>query len=152
MSASNPETRALYTRLQEVLGDRHAETLMTYLPVEPGNQLATKSDMEKYFEGWLKNNVDANSSLFVYFSGHGAPKAETGEAYIVPVDAGTAGEDGNIQQFDIGPRSLAARRLMPRRNAQGRFGCHCYLLFNDNLQREVSLRPFTGGKVHLQFI
>ena len=50
MSASNPEARALYTRLQEVLCDRHAETLMTYLPVEPGNQLATKSDMDLRFD------------------------------------------------------------------------------------------------------
>lgn len=54
------------------------------------NEQATKSDMEKYFEAWLKNNVDANSSLFVYFSGHGAPKAETGEAYIVPYDGDPA--------------------------------------------------------------
>ena len=54
------------------------------------NEQATKSDMEKYFEAWLKNNVDANSSLFVYFSGHGAPRAETGEAYIVPYDGDPA--------------------------------------------------------------
>lgn len=54
------------------------------------NEQATKSDMEKYFEAWLKNNVDANASLFVYFSGHGAPKAESGEAYIVPYDGDPA--------------------------------------------------------------
>ncbi len=54
------------------------------------NEQATKSDMEKYFEAWLKNNVDAKSSLFVYFSGHGAPKADTGEAYIVPYDGDPA--------------------------------------------------------------
>ncbi|MDE3224584.1 MAG: caspase family protein, partial [Nitrospirota bacterium] len=54
------------------------------------NEQATKSDMEKYFEAWLKNNVDANSSLFIYFSGHGAPKADTGEAYIVPYDGDPA--------------------------------------------------------------
>jgi len=54
------------------------------------NDQATKSDLEKYFEAWLKNNVDANSSVFIYFSGHGAPKAETGEAYIVPYDGDPA--------------------------------------------------------------
>ena len=54
------------------------------------NEQATKSDLEKYFEAWLKNNVDANSSVFIYFSGHGAPKAETGEAYIVPYDGDPA--------------------------------------------------------------
>jgi hypothetical protein len=54
------------------------------------NEQATKSDLEKYFEAWLRNNVDANSSVFIYFSGHGAPKAETGEAYIVPYDGDPA--------------------------------------------------------------
>lgn len=54
------------------------------------NEQATKSDMEKYFEAWLKNNVDAHSTLFVYFSGHGAPKADTGEAYMVPYDGDPA--------------------------------------------------------------
>lgn len=54
------------------------------------NEQATKSDLEKYFEAWLKNNVDAQSSLFIYFSGHGAPKADTGEAYIVPYDGDPA--------------------------------------------------------------
>lgn len=50
------------------------------------NEQATRSDMEKYFEGWLKNNLDANSSLLVYFSGHGAPQPTTGDAYLVPYD------------------------------------------------------------------
>lgn len=54
------------------------------------NEQATKSDMEKYFEAWLKNNVDANSSLVIYFSGHGAPQAATGDAYLVPYDGDPA--------------------------------------------------------------
>jgi hypothetical protein len=54
------------------------------------NEQATKSDLEKYFEGWLKNNVDANSSLLIYFSGHGAPQPATGDAYLVPYDGDPA--------------------------------------------------------------
>ncbi|MEW6542885.1 MAG: caspase family protein [Nitrospirota bacterium] len=54
------------------------------------NEQATKSDMEKYFEAWLKNNVDANASLLIYFSGHGAPQAATGDAYLVPYDGDPA--------------------------------------------------------------
>lgn len=50
------------------------------------NENATKSDMEKYFEKWLKNNVDNNSNLFIYYSGHGAPNPKTGDAYLVPYD------------------------------------------------------------------
>ncbi len=50
MATINPETRALYTRLQEVLGDEHANTLMTYLPVEPGIHLATKSEIDARFD------------------------------------------------------------------------------------------------------
>ena len=45
MATPNPETRALYTRLQEVLGDEHAATLMTYLPAKPDSDLATKDDI-----------------------------------------------------------------------------------------------------------
>ncbi len=50
MATINPETRALYTRLQEVLGDEHANTLMTYLPVQPGTHLATKSEIDARFD------------------------------------------------------------------------------------------------------
>jgi hypothetical protein len=50
------------------------------------NDRAAKSDFEKYFEKWLSNNVDANSTVFIYFSGHGAPDPKTGSAYLVPYD------------------------------------------------------------------
>ena len=50
------------------------------------NEHATKSDFEKYFERWLFNNVEKNSTVFVYFSGHGAPNTKTGDAYLVPYD------------------------------------------------------------------
>ncbi len=47
MSALNPQSRALYARLEEVLGDEHAETLMTYLPMEPASELATTTGIEE---------------------------------------------------------------------------------------------------------
>jgi hypothetical protein len=50
------------------------------------NDRATKGDMEKYFETWLPNRVESNDTVFVYFSGHGAPNTKTGEAYLVPYD------------------------------------------------------------------
>jgi len=50
------------------------------------NEKATKTDLEKYFEGWLPNNVEKDSSVFVYFSGHGSPHVKTGDAYLVPYD------------------------------------------------------------------
>lgn len=55
-----------------------------------GNDLATKSDFEKYFERWLPNRVEKGDEVFVYFSGHGAPDSKTGEAYLVPFDADPA--------------------------------------------------------------
>ena len=54
------------------------------------NDHATKTDMEKYFEKWLGNRVDQGDSVFIYFSGHGAPNPKTGEAYIVPYDGDPA--------------------------------------------------------------
>lgn len=50
------------------------------------NDRALKSDMEKYFEKWLPNNVEKDSTVFIYYSGHGAPNTKTGDAYLVPYD------------------------------------------------------------------
>ncbi|HEU19202.1 MAG TPA: peptidase C14 [Deltaproteobacteria bacterium] len=50
------------------------------------NEYSTKSDFEKYFERWLPNNSEKGSTVFVYFSGHGAPNPRTGDAYLVPYD------------------------------------------------------------------
>lgn len=50
------------------------------------NENAAMADFAKYFEKWLPNNVEAGSSVFVYYSGHGAPNLKTGDAYLVPYD------------------------------------------------------------------
>jgi uncharacterized caspase-like protein len=50
------------------------------------NDRALKSDMEKYFDRWLSNNVEENGRVFIYYSGHGAPNAKSGNAYLVPYD------------------------------------------------------------------
>lgn len=47
---------------------------------------ATKTGMIKNLEAWLPNNVNEKSTVFFYFSGHGAPDANTSLAYLVPVD------------------------------------------------------------------
>jgi hypothetical protein len=54
------------------------------------NERATKTDLEKYFETWLPNNVEAGASVFIYYSGHGAPNPKTGDAYLVPYDGDPA--------------------------------------------------------------
>lgn len=58
------------------------------------NERALKSDLEKYFEQWLANNVGKNDTVFVYYSGHGAPNPKTGDAFLVPHD----GDPTFIQQ------------------------------------------------------
>lgn len=50
------------------------------------DQKAGKSAFEKYLEAWLPANTDERSSVFVYFSGHGAPSPANGQAYLVPWD------------------------------------------------------------------
>ena len=50
------------------------------------NEQASKGDFVKYFEKWLGNNVEQGSSVFVYYSGHGAPDPKTSSAYLVPYD------------------------------------------------------------------
>jgi hypothetical protein len=50
------------------------------------NDRALKSDMEKYFDRWLINNMEENGRVFIYYSGHGAPNTKNGDAYLVPYD------------------------------------------------------------------
>jgi hypothetical protein len=47
---------------------------------------ATRSGIEKMIEAWLPNRVNADSTVIVYYSGHGAPEPKTGDAYLVPYD------------------------------------------------------------------
>ncbi|MFA6011629.1 MAG: ankyrin repeat domain-containing protein [Desulfobacteraceae bacterium] len=50
------------------------------------NDKALQSDMNKYFERWLHNHVEPGATVFIYYSGHGAPDPKTGSAYLVPYD------------------------------------------------------------------
>jgi len=54
------------------------------------NENATRTDLEKYVEHWLPNRVEKDSTVFVYYSGHGAPNPKTGDAYLVPYDGDPA--------------------------------------------------------------
>ena len=47
---------------------------------------ATLTGMAKYLEEWLPRNVTAQSRVFFYYSGHGAPDPVKGDAYLVPWD------------------------------------------------------------------
>jgi predicted nuclease with TOPRIM domain len=49
VSVPDPSIRALYARLEEVLGAEHADTLMTRLPPPP-DELARKADVDRQFE------------------------------------------------------------------------------------------------------
>lgn len=50
-------------------------------------QAATGSKLRSYLQQWLPRNVKPTSTVFVYYSGHGAPDPENGTAYLVPWDA-----------------------------------------------------------------
>ncbi|MBI5882767.1 MAG: ankyrin repeat domain-containing protein [Elusimicrobia bacterium] len=45
---------------------------------------ASYTNIKKYVESWLPARVREGSTVFVYFSGHGAPDPASGEAYLVP--------------------------------------------------------------------
>lgn len=47
---------------------------------------ATRGALSGYVEEWLPKNAKPGSSVFVYFSGHGSPDPQTGDAYLVPWD------------------------------------------------------------------
>ena len=52
------------------------------------NQNVTQGEINKIFEGWLQNRVTPNTTLYVYFAGHGASStANTNDNFLVPYDA-----------------------------------------------------------------
>jgi hypothetical protein len=74
------DAKTMTEYLTKVLGYPE-ENVVTLL-----NEHATNVDMAKYFEQWLSNNVEKGGSVFIYYSGHGAPNPKTGDAYLVPYD------------------------------------------------------------------
>ncbi len=49
---------------------------------------ATRADLAGALMEWLpRNAVEPGGTVYVFFSGHGAPDPETGDAYLVPFDA-----------------------------------------------------------------
>jgi hypothetical protein len=74
------DAQVMRAYLTEVMG--YAEENIAVLV----NDRAAKADIEKYIEHWLPNHIDQNASVFVYFSGHGAPNPKSGDAYLVPFD------------------------------------------------------------------
>ncbi|GAW67976.1 polysaccharide deacetylase [Geoanaerobacter pelophilus] len=57
------------------------------------NEHATRSDISKHLGSWLLNRVNSDSTVFVYYAGHGAPDPITGDAYLVPFDGDPAYPD-----------------------------------------------------------
>jgi hypothetical protein len=52
---------------------------------------AGKADIASALQEWLpRNAVKPGGRVYVFFSGHGAPDTETGDAYLVPYDADPA--------------------------------------------------------------
>jgi hypothetical protein len=50
---------------------------------------ATKARIEGYVKKYIPSNVSKDSTLYVYFAGHGMPGTNKGEPYLVPHDADT---------------------------------------------------------------
>ncbi len=49
-------------------------------------QRAVRSQLAAYLEEWLPKNVRPDSTVFFYYSGHGAPDPKTGQAFLLPWD------------------------------------------------------------------
>lgn len=54
------------------------------------NDRAARADIASAIEEWLPRNAKEAGRVYVFFSGHGAPDTETGDAYLVPYDADPA--------------------------------------------------------------
>lgn len=77
-------------------GRRDAEIMAAYLETVAGvsrsriklltDGEATFSDMAAYVEEWLPRRVTPDTTVFVYYAGHGTPNLATGKAFLLPYD------------------------------------------------------------------
>lgn len=82
------DARTMQSYLVNLLGYPEENTLLLV------DERATKSDLEKSFQSWLKNRVSRDSRVFIFYAGHGAPyySGQEGsnplapDAYLVPYD------------------------------------------------------------------
>lgn len=63
MSAVEPARHALYSRLEDVLGPEHAETLMSHLPQHRVDEVATKGDIAD-LRGHSDERIDGIDARF----------------------------------------------------------------------------------------
>lgn len=80
---ADAEAFARYARQTLGVPEGHVKVLL--------GQRASRSDLAGAVEEWLpRNAVEPGGRVYVYFSGHGAPDVQTGDAYLVPWDANPA--------------------------------------------------------------
>jgi hypothetical protein len=76
---------------------------------------ASRSTLEAYLEDWLPRSVNADSRVFFYFAGHGAPEPATSEGYLVLSDSDPnylARTGFPLKRLYADLRALKARRVM----------------------------------------
>ena len=78
-------------------------------------QRATRAKLAQSLNTWLPKRVSENSTVFFYYSGHGAPDPQTNQAYLVPVDGDAEDLDSTaypIKQLYEKLGKLKARRVI----------------------------------------
>lgn len=79
------------------------------------DQQAGKSALDKYLDAWLPRNTDEKSTVLFYFSGHGAPDTEKGDAYLMPWDADAKFTESTgypVKRLYAKLNALKARRVL----------------------------------------
>lgn len=81
---------------QVLYARRDAEMMAAYLVAVGGvsrskiklltDEGATLSDLSAYVEEWLPRRVSKETTVFVYYAGHGTPNVATGKAFLLPYD------------------------------------------------------------------
>ena len=81
---------------QVLYAKRDAQMMAAYLVAVGGvsrskiklltDEGATLSDVSAYVEEWLPRRVSKDTTVFVYYAGHGTPNVATGKAFMLPYD------------------------------------------------------------------
>lgn len=130
-AAQKPDDIALvvgiekYSQLpQAEFAERDAEAAARHfqaLGVPPRNVIrltgsaATRGAIQGYVEEWLPKNAKPSSTVYFFYSGHGAPDPQTGRAYLVPWDGNAAFLQSTaypLAQLYKGLSQLKAKRVL----------------------------------------
>jgi hypothetical protein len=103
---------------------KDAEAIAQVLEVQAGipkthiklltDSKATNTDIRSHLNDWLSMRVKPDSTVYVYYAGHGTPNPQTGDVYLVPWDGNPDFPSSlySLKEFYAGLNKLPTKEIL----------------------------------------